>query len=155
MADPAQATEPEEMDPYSECGDEMPTDPEAKARWNEWRIRRLDDERAFRQWGVIRTRSLATGEITHEAPPPWEGDRKPGTIMRPDDFGGAAEGSWWLGVQEAAAQRVKALLEQGDVAGAWAHVQAFQALAAAAMPEGVAHPWTVQGFVQRLLRGQA
>lgn len=154
MADQVQAIEPEEVEPEdSECGDEMPTDPERKRLWNERRLRRLDDERAYRQWGVTRIRSIVTGEITHEAPPPWEGEREPGTIMLSDEAGGAAKGSWWLGVQEAAAQRVKALLDEGNMAEAWAQVQAFRALAAAAMPEGVAHPWTVQGFIQRLMRG--
>lgn len=136
-----------------ECDDEMPTDPQRKQEWNERRIRRLDDDRAYRQWGVTRLRNIFTGEITQEFPPPWEGEREPGAIMLPDENGGAPKDSWWLGVQEAAAQRVQALLDAGDMAGAWAQVRAFQALRAAAMPPGVAHPWTVPGFIQRLLRG--
>lgn len=142
----AEATEPE-------WTDEMPTDPERKRVWNEWRIRRMDDDRAFHQWGVTRIRNAATGEITQEIPPPWEGEREPGAIMLPDESDGAAKESWWLGVQEAAAQRVKALLDEGDMSAAWAQVQAFRALQAAAMPQGISKPWTVQGFIQRLLRG--
>lgn len=75
--------------------------------------------------------------------------------MMPDESGGASKASWWLAVQEAAAQRVKALLDEGDMTAAWAQVQAFRALRTAAMPEGIAKPWTVQGFVQRLMRGHA